>query len=375
MDTTSRTRRWRRRATVMVAAGALAAGSLLSSAHAGTYTSPTGAVAEAPDSAVIDTGFALTGTGWTRAGGTQGSIIAVKLDLGAVQHVASGVQKHPETGANLAADVWAVIPVAANGTFSTTIPLPTASTATSAPRPVGEEYTVNLLTGSLAAGDLIRSVQFKVKVAAASEPTPDPTTTTEPTPDPTTTTEPTPDPTTTSEPTPDPTTTTEPTTEPTAGSSKADIDVSVDIPVTGGLAVSVAANKLDLGQAKLSSDLSSLDASGVLPAVTVADTRSSNPGWSLTAASSAFTGQEGLSLDGKYLGIGKTRVVSAAAGQSLTLGAGAAPGTGFTGGTTLASAAAGAGTGATTVEADLQLKAPANTTPGDYVSVVTITVS
>ena len=153
------------------------------------------------------------------------------------------------------------------------------------------------------------------------------------------------------------------------------MSVAEIVPVTGGLAVNVASNKLDLGQAKLSSDLSSLDASGTLPAVTVADTRNSNPGWSLTATASNFAASEGLTLDGKYLGIGKTRVVSASTGQSLSLGAGVAPGVGFTGGTTLASAAAGAGQGTATFEADVQLKAPAATTPGDYVSVVTVTVA
>lgn len=357
MDSTSLVRRhWWRRAAVMVAAGALAAGSMLNPASAKTYTHASGATVEAPETAVIDSSFTITGTKWTNIAGNAGSVIAVKFDAGAYQHKPGQEVKHPQTGAILAADIWDVFVANADGTFTRTITLPTAASSVGAsPKPVGGSYTVNLLSGSLGVQDQGRGVPLTVGVVAA-EPTPDPTTTA-PSPDPTTTA-----------PSPDPTT-------PSEDSTKADIDVSVDIPVTGGLAVNVASDKLDLGQAKLSSDLSSLDASGTLPAVTVADTRNSNPGWSLTATASNFSASEGLTLDGKYLGIGKTRVVSASAGQTLSLGAGVAPGVGFTGGTTLASAAAGAGQGAATFEADLQLKAPAATTPGDYVSVVTITVS
>ena len=367
MDSTSLVRRrWWRRAAVMVAAGALAAGSMLNPASAKTYTDDeSGAKAEAPETAAVGSSFTITGTGWTTKDGSKGSVIAAKVDAGSYRHKAGQELKNPANGATLAADVWAVTAATTDGSFSMTISLPTAANSTGAtPKAAGDSYTINLLTGSLGDKDKIRSVPVTIGVVAASEPDPDPTTTT-PDPDPTTTT-PDPDPTTTN---PDPTTT------PSEGSTKADIDVSVDIPVTGGLAVNVASDKLDLGQAKLSSDLSSLDASGTLPAVTVADTRTSNPGWSLTATASNFSASEGLTLDGKYLGIGKTRVVSASEGQTLDLGAGVAPGVGFTGGTTLASAAAGAGLGASTFEADLQLKAPAATTPGDYVSVVTITVS
>ena len=367
-------RRWRRRAAVMVAAGALAAGSMLSPASAETYTHASGATVEAPATAVVNTTFTITGTKWTNIAGSAGSVIAVKFDAGAYHHKPGQEVKHPQTGATLASDIWDVFVAENDGSFTRTITLPTtANSEGKTPRPVGETYTVNMLSGSLGVQDQGRGVPLAIGVVAAT-PDPDPTTTT-PDPDPTTTT-PDPDPTTTT-PDPDPTTTT-PTPDPTTPaepSTKADIDVSVDIPVTGGLAVNVASNKLDLGQAKLSSDLSSLDASGTLPAVTVADTRNSNPGWSLTATASNFAASEGLTLDGKYLGIGKTRVVSASTGQSLSLGAGVAPGVGFTGGTTLASAAAGAGQGTATFEADLQLKAPAATTPGDYVSVVTITVS
>lgn len=368
-------RRWWRRAAVMAAAGALAAGSMLNPASAKTYTHASGATVDAPETAVIGSSFTITGTNWKNIAGDAGSVIAVKFDAGAYQHKPGQEIKHPQTGTVLAADIWDVFVADADGTFTRTITLPTAANSVgAAPKAVGGSYTVNLLSGSLGVQDQGRGVPLTLGVVAASTPDPDPTTTT-PTPDPTTTT-PDPDPTTTT-PDPDPTTTApdpDPTT-PAEPSSKADIDVSVDIPVTGGLAVNVASNKLDLGQAKLSSDLSSLDASGTLPAVTVADTRNSNPGWSLTATASNFSASEGLTLDGKYLGIGKTRVVSASAGQTLSLGAGVAPGVGFTGGTTLASAAAGAGQGSATFEADLQLKAPAATTPGDYVSVVTITVS
>lgn len=377
-------RRWWRRAAVVAAAGALAAGSMLTPAGAETQTHPSGASATAPDTAVVGTSFTITGTNWTRTAGSPGSIIAVKFDAGAYRHKPGQELKHPESGVTLAADIWQVIVADNSGSFSATIPLPTtANSEGSAPKAPGSSYTVNLLSGSLGAPtDVGRGVPLTLGVVAAT-PDPDPTTTapnpdpttTAPNPDPTTTA-PNPDPTTTA-PNPDPTTTApnpDPTT-PSEDSTKADIDVSVDIPVTGGLAVNVASNKLDLGQAKLSSDLSSLDASGTLPAVTVADTRNSNPGWSLTATASNFSASEGLTLDGKYLGIGKTRVVNASEGQTLNLSAGVAPGVGFTGGTTLASAAAGAGQGTATFEADLQLKAPAATTPGDYVSVVTITVS
>lgn len=157
------------------------------------------------------------------------------------------------------------------------------------------------------------------------------------------------------------------------GEQSGDVEVRVNITqqASGGLALSLSGNVADLGVATLSSDLTSLVAEGEFPVATVADTRTTNPGWTLTASSTDFTGF--ATIPGSVLGI-TPEVVSADEGVTVTPGPAVPAGTGFTAGTTLATAPAGRGTGTSRVGADLFFKAPTATPPGAYVSTVTVTV-
>jgi hypothetical protein len=150
------------------------------------------------------------------------------------------------------------------------------------------------------------------------------------------------------------------------------VEVSVEVSDAGGLALNIAESSTDLGVTEIDSTLSFLEAFGALPTVTVADTRAANPGWSLTATISEFTGSAG-EIDGNALGIAP-KVLSSVAGQSVTAGPVVEPGVGFTGGTNLATAAPGGGRGTVTVGADLHFQVPTNTAPGNYVAELTVTV-
>jgi len=150
------------------------------------------------------------------------------------------------------------------------------------------------------------------------------------------------------------------------------VTVVVRVPETGALALSLAAQQTELSEARLSADLQHLEASGVLPEVTVADTRLANPGWDVVAAVGDFSSSEG-SIDGAALGIAP-EVVSTSGGQSVTAGPVVAPGAGFVDGTVLGSAAAGAGRGTAVLGAELELHVPTDTPPGTYTAVITVTV-
>lgn len=93
---------------------------------------------------------AVSGTGWTTADGTSGSIIAVKIDEGAYSHL-PGETVHPN------ATVWALIEAADDGSFSTAITLPTATSSTPAFAP--GVHSLRFLTGSSKAGDAIRTLR------------------------------------------------------------------------------------------------------------------------------------------------------------------------------------------------------------------------
>lgn len=93
----------------------------------------------------------LSGTGWKVTDGSRGSIIAVKLDEGAVSTTREVV--HPETGAPQAnKTVHAVVSATADGSWSTTIPFPTLDNSDAEWRP-GQTHSVRLLTGSFVTGD------------------------------------------------------------------------------------------------------------------------------------------------------------------------------------------------------------------------------
>lgn len=151
------------------------------------------------------------------------------------------------------------------------------------------------------------------------------------------------------------------------------IEVTAAMSDIGGLAMNVSASTVDLGELAMDPSLQFLGAKGDLPTLTVADTRSANPGWSLTVAAQEFRTLNAYTIDAKYLGI-TPAVLTSAEGQSVVAGDAVAPGTGFTAGTTLASAAAGAGRGTATMGGSLALEAPTTTHEGSYVTWITVTL-
>lgn len=92
----------------------------------------------------------ISGTGWTTQDGSSGSIIAVKIDDGAYNRL-------PGDTVDTKPSVWAIIKAGDNGSFSTTITLPTA--ANSAPAFAPGTHWLRFLTGSLKSGDVVRTMR------------------------------------------------------------------------------------------------------------------------------------------------------------------------------------------------------------------------
>lgn len=113
-----------------------------------------------------------------------------------------------------------------------------------------------------------------------------------------------------------------------------------------------------------------LEATGSLLPVTVTDTRTGGPAWSVAGQIGDFTG----GLSGKYLGW-TPNVTTPGAGA--TPGAAVAPGltagNGLTDAATLASAGDSHATGSATVGAGLDLQVPAGTPGGTYTATLTLT--
>ncbi|MFT3971208.1 MAG: hypothetical protein QM695_13265 [Micropruina sp.] len=146
----------------------------------------------------------ISGAGWRTTAGDAGSVIAVKLDRGEV--TTTRVIRHPITDVEQTnKTIYAVVQADAEGEWTLRLPYPTAANS-NANWSAGQTHTINLLTGSMLDGDVIRSGSGTTTVTAAA-PDPEPT---QPAP---TVTPTTPAPTT---PAPDPEPTTPaPTTEPT----------------------------------------------------------------------------------------------------------------------------------------------------------------
>lgn len=116
--------------------------------------------------------------------------------------------------------------------------------------------------------------------------------------------------------------------------------------------------------------------SGALRPVWVTDTRTTNPGWDVTAQVSDFTSGS-AAFGGGFLGWTPT-VGAVSDGQVVTPGAPVAPGfptgDGLSVPQTLGSASAGEGVGTAELGAGLNLQVPLDTPPGEYTAVLTITV-
>lgn len=103
------------------------------------------AEATAVGAARIGGTISLEGEGWFNQAGTEGSTVAVKIDRGTVT-------------APDGSDVWATIEADTDGTFAADIALPAGSITPGV-------HILNLLSGTLKAGDTVRSVAVEVDVA------------------------------------------------------------------------------------------------------------------------------------------------------------------------------------------------------------------
>jgi len=158
------------------------------------------------------------------------------------------------------------------------------------------------------------------------------------------------------------------------GPRQGGVVVSATVPETGGLAMSISSGAVMLSPAAPNSALSALVSSGMLPTVTVADFRVSDPGWSINGKIGSFSSDSGATLSGSRLGW-TPNVLTTAASQKVTAGAKVNPAEtgGLASGATLASAAAGAGRGTATVNAALSFSVPTDTAPGTYSALLTLT--
>ena len=125
--------------------------------------------------------------------------------------------------------------------------------------------------------------------------------------------------------------------------------------------------------AAISGNPAQLSATAALNPVTVTDTRTANPGWTLSGQVGDFS-NGAATIAGGNLGWTPS-VVSSSSGQTVTAGASARPGSGaIKAGATLAAAAAGAGAGTAVVGAGLSLNVPVSTPTGTYGATLTVTV-
>ena len=119
-----------------------------------------------PAPALGDT-IEITGSGWCHPE-DGGSRIAIKIDQGAYIR--------PDSTVHANRSIWAIVDADdADGSFTTTLELPDGTEATSTPVFTEEAHTLQLLTGSLKPGDVIRSVISPAFTVGGTTPTRTPT--------------------------------------------------------------------------------------------------------------------------------------------------------------------------------------------------------
>ena len=152
------------------------------------------------------------------------------------------------------------------------------------------------------------------------------------------------------------------------GSNSGSEPLAVSVPASGSFTLTVAPGTVTL-------TVSGSGATGALNPITVADTRNTTPGWSVSGQAADFTGSgtaAGGSIPGNQLGWAPA---SASLGTGVTLGGTVAPGSPGLGTTAavLASAHAGSGSGTSALGANLTLAIPAAAAAGSYTSSLTVT--
>ncbi len=146
-------------------------------------TTPDGAEYWVPAQWTLGQDLVISGAGWRTAARDAGSVIAVKLDGGAVK--TKETIRHPITKVEQTnKTIYALVQADAEGEWTLRLPYPTAANSDADWSP-GQTHTINLLTGSLLDGDVIRSGPGTTTVTAASEPEPTVAPTPTPTPTPT----------------------------------------------------------------------------------------------------------------------------------------------------------------------------------------------
>ena len=172
----------------------------------------------------------------------------------------------------------------------------------------------------------------------------------------------------------------------TAGASNVTSETLETTVAAGSLTISVAdSSKVILPSPALNAAGTYLTTAGAIHQVTVSDTRAGNPGWNVSGQASDFFGPGGASIVGSNLGW-TPKVTTVSNGQTVTAGAAvlpttapvltnpaADPGTGLHFGRTLASAAAGHGTGFALLDATLALTVPTTVVAGTYDATLTLT--
>jgi len=236
-------------------------------------------------------------------------------------------------------DIWDVVEADAEGNLVATIEFPSATTSANGAAAVGDTLNLFLLTGSMFPGGLDQGrggTAATLTVVAAGSSVAPPTDPGDP----------------------------DPPLQPGQVTVSFDVDAAA-----GGLSLAVSGTAVDLGTAEINPGLDKLTAYGVLPDVTVADTRANDLGWSASGSVGAFEGAPEAKL-------GWTpRVLSATTGQTVVPGSFVHPANGIAGGAGLATGTAGSGKGTAVLGADLILETPTNTPAGEYSSVVTLTIS
>jgi hypothetical protein len=156
------------------------------------------------------------------------------------------------------------------------------------------------------------------------------------------------------------------------------VPVTVAVPSTGSLSVTVATGSVTLTPASPATTPDET-AAGTLNQVTVADSRNTFPGWSVSGQESVFTGPGTNTIPAASLGWTPAFVGSAAG--AAVIGTPVAPAGANTGSTgpglgtaaTLASATPGNGFGTNVLTAALLLDIPSATPPGSYAGNLTVT--
>ncbi|MFS3128141.1 hypothetical protein ACLM5J_07025 [Nocardioides sp. Bht2] len=141
----------------------------------GVVCDPQGAAASVTivdDQVQIGGSLQLRGAGWCHPT-NGGSVIGVKIDEGAYEHLTTGLHTNKT--------IWAIIEAEDDGTFDIAMPLPDGTAATSKPAMVSGAHSLRLLTGSLKAGDTGRTLKSADFTVGAYRPTvaPDPVEATE----------------------------------------------------------------------------------------------------------------------------------------------------------------------------------------------------